>query len=115
MHTLFDAYLLVHRQIPHLSATSYSVLKLAFCNKFDMKFVFFPLVLFVYALDMKWLYIRTHNLCILHSSRTRGDHYPSVYMLSTYNMTNVNYIFLKIYFVRRVTGSSVWQSSFSHY
>ena len=30
-------------------------------------------------------------------------------------MTNVNYRFLKIYFVRRVTGSSVWQSSFPHY
>ena len=36
-------------------------------------------------------------------------------MLSTYNMTDVNYRFLKIYFVRRVTGSSVWQSNFSHY
>ena len=30
-------------------------------------------------------------------------------------MTNVNYRFLEIYFVRRVTGSSVWQSSFPHY
>ena len=37
------------------------------------------------------------------------------YMLSTYNMTDVNYTFLKIYFVRRVTGSFVWQSSFPHY
>ena len=36
-------------------------------------------------------------------------------MWSTYNMTNVNYRFLKIYFVCRVTGSSVWQSSFPHY
>ena len=30
-------------------------------------------------------------------------------------MTDVNYRFLKIYFVRWVTGSSVWQSSFPHY
>ena len=30
-------------------------------------------------------------------------------------MTDVNYRFLKIYFVRWVTGSFVWQSSFSHY
>ena len=30
-------------------------------------------------------------------------------------MTDVNYRFLKIYFVRRVTGISVWQSSFPHY
>ena len=30
-------------------------------------------------------------------------------------MTDVNYIFLEIYFVRRITGSSVWQSSFPHY
>ena len=30
-------------------------------------------------------------------------------------MTDVNYRFLKIYFVCRVTGSSVWQSSFPHY
>ena len=36
-------------------------------------------------------------------------------MLSTYNLTNVNYRFLEIYFVRRVTGSSVWQSSFPHH
>ena len=36
-------------------------------------------------------------------------------MLRTYNLTNVNYRFLEIYFVRRVTGSSVWQSSFPHY
>ena len=30
-------------------------------------------------------------------------------------MTDVNYRYLKIYFVRRITGSSVWQSSFPHY
>ena len=30
-------------------------------------------------------------------------------------MTDVNYRFLKIHFVCRVTGSSVWQSSFPHY
>ena len=30
-------------------------------------------------------------------------------------MTDVNYRFLKIYFVRRVMGSSVWPSSFPHY
>ena len=30
-------------------------------------------------------------------------------------MTDVNYRFLKIYLVCRVTGSSVWQSSFPHY
>ena len=30
-------------------------------------------------------------------------------------MTDVYYRFLKIYFVRRVTGSSVWQSSFPHH
>ena len=36
-------------------------------------------------------------------------------MCSTYNVTDVNYRFLKIYFVCRVTGSSVWQSSFQHY
>ena len=36
-------------------------------------------------------------------------------MCSTNNMTDVNYRFLKIYFVCRVTGSSVWQSSFPHY
>ena len=36
-------------------------------------------------------------------------------MLSTYNMADVNYRFLKIYFARTVTGSSVWQCSFPHY
>ena len=30
-------------------------------------------------------------------------------------MTDFNYRFLKIYFICRVTGSSVWQSSFPHY
>ena len=36
-------------------------------------------------------------------------------MCSTYNMTDVNYRFLKIYFVCKVTGRSVWESSFAHY
>ena len=40
---------------------------------------------------------------------------PASCTLSTYNMTNVNYRFQKIYFVRRVTGRSVCQSSFPHY
>ena len=40
---------------------------------------------------------------------------PAPCTLSTYTMTNVNYRFQKIYFVRRVTGSFVWQYSFSHY
>ena len=36
-------------------------------------------------------------------------------MCSTYNLTDVNYRFLKIYFVCRVTSSSVRQSNFSHH
>ena len=36
-------------------------------------------------------------------------------MCSTYNIRDVYYRFLQIYFVRRVTGSSVWQSSFPHH
>ena len=36
-------------------------------------------------------------------------------MCSTYNMTDVNYRFLKIYLICMVTGSFVWQPSFPHY
>ena len=43
-------------------------------------------------------------------------YYRQFYLCSTYNVAHVNYHrFLKIYFVCRVTDSSEWQSSFSHY
>ena len=38
----------------------HSMLKLAFCNKFDIKFVY--CTRFVYVLRTKWLHTRTHSL-----------------------------------------------------
>ena len=43
------------------------------------------------------------------------QYYGNFYLCSTYNMTDVNYRFLKIYFVCMVKGSSVSKSRFPHY
>ena len=62
----------------HNFLQSHSMLKLAFCNKFDMKCVFFhSFCLFMCLTWNGYISVRT-TFGILHCSRTRGDHYPRV-------------------------------------
>ena len=90
------------------------MLKLIFWNKFDIKFVFFhSFCLFMCLTWSGYISVRNNLRYPTWLPYARWSLPPC--MLSMYNMTDVNYRFLKIYFVRMVTGSSVWQSSFPHY
>ena len=80
----------------HNFVQSHSTLKFAFCNKFDIKFVFFhSFYLFMRFARSGYISVRT-AFDILHDSRTRGDH--NLRVLSMCNKTIVNYRFLKIGF-----------------